>query len=77
MLAAFLGKPVDEPPPSRPKPISDVDLMLAEFLGKKEEVVQQAASAHAPVASAKAPKKNALGAMKLKKVPRKKAAATA
>lgn len=80
MLAAFLGKPVDEPPPSRPKPISDVDLMLAEFLGKKEEVVQQAASAHAPAASAKAPKapkKNALGAMKLKKVPRKKAAATA
>lgn len=73
MLAAFLGKPI-EASPSPPKPVNDVDLMLAEFLGKKAEPRPQALAAAAP--AVKAPKKNALGAMKLKKVPRKKTVAT-
>lgn len=73
MLAEFLGKEVPVAPPPPPPP-SDVDFMLAEFLGKTDEVVAKArASTPAPPpVGSPGPKKTALGALKLKRVPRKK-----
>jgi hypothetical protein len=77
MLAEFLGKPV-EAIVAPAKEVSDVDLMLAEFLGKTDEVARPTPApkpiVKAAAATPGAPKKNALGAMKLKKVPRKKQA---
>ncbi|MBM4373916.1 MAG: hypothetical protein FJ095_02445 [Deltaproteobacteria bacterium] len=71
MLAEFLGKDVPSAPPAPP---SEMDLMLAEFLGKTDEVVAkaQARTPTPPQVRQSAPKKTALGALKLKRVPRKK-----
>jgi response regulator RpfG family c-di-GMP phosphodiesterase len=73
LLAEFLGKELPPAPAAAPPApvVSDMDLMLAEFLGKKEEVVAHAASVSPPPAAG-GPKKTALGALKLKRVPRKK-----
>ncbi|MBM4358478.1 MAG: hypothetical protein FJ096_10265 [Deltaproteobacteria bacterium] len=70
LLAEFLGKevPVAAPAPA----VSEMDLMLAEFLGKKDEVAARAATPAPTAGSAIGPKKNALGALKLKRLPRKK-----
>jgi HD-GYP domain-containing protein (c-di-GMP phosphodiesterase class II) len=58
------------PEPAAPK-YNELDMMLAEFVGKKEEAKKEVERA-AEVAKAAAPKKSALGQMKLKKIARKK-----
>lgn len=69
LLAEFLGKEVAPAPSAEP---NEMDLMLAEFLGKP-------AASRAPVEArpktkvAPGAKKTALGALKLKRVPRKRA----
>jgi len=73
LLAEFLGKPIETSPPPAPA-LSETDLLLAEFLGKPAAAPPKPVVKAPPAAGG--PKKNALGAMKLKKVPRKKSVAT-